>query len=125
PTIIDLQGGLEAAGNVVAWYSQFYVPTGAAGTVPLVAAQLANLPHETSMSPGYIINDTALPYAFPNVLTVAHRLADTPLRPSWIRTPGRMQNTFANEAFFDELELAANADQFDFRLRYMNDPQGV
>jgi CO/xanthine dehydrogenase Mo-binding subunit len=124
PTLIDLQGGVDAAGNVVAWYSQFYVPTGGAGMVPLVAAQLAALPHETSMSPGNIINDTALPYAFPNVLTIAHRLADTPLRPSWIRTPGRMQNTFANEAFLDELAVAAKADPFEFRIRYLNDPRG-
>jgi CO/xanthine dehydrogenase Mo-binding subunit len=76
------------------------------------------------MSPGNIINDTALPYAFPNVLTVAHRLADTPLRPSWIRTPGRMQNTFANEGFFDELAIAAKVDPFELRMRYLNDARG-
>ena len=27
-------------------------------------------------------------------------------RPSWIRTPGRMQNTFANECFIDEIAAA-------------------
>jgi len=124
PTLIDLQVGLDADGSVAAWYSQFYLPDGAAGTVPLVAADLADLPGDHGMSPGLILNDSAIPYAFPNVLTVAHRLADTPLRPSWIRTPGRMQNTFANEAFFDELALAANADPFDFRLRYLHDPRG-
>ena len=124
PTLIDLQGRLGEDGNVAAWYSRFYVPAGAGGMVPLVAAQLAELPHETGMSPGNIINDTALPYAFPNVLTVAHRLADTPFRPSWIRTPGRMQNTFANEAFLDELAIAAKADPFEFRIRYLNDPRG-
>ena len=42
--------------------------------------------------------------------TVAHRLAETPFRPSWIRAPGRMQNTFCNEAFVDELAVAAGAD---------------
>ncbi|MDB5866604.1 MAG: xanthine dehydrogenase family protein molybdopterin-binding subunit [Betaproteobacteria bacterium] len=125
PTLIDLEAGLDTAGRVVAWHSQFYVPAGAAGTVPLVTAQLASLPHETGMSPGNIINDTALPYAFPNVLTVAHRLADTPLRPSWIRTPGRMQNTFANEAFLDELAIAAKTDPFEFRVRYLDDPRGI
>jgi len=124
PTLIDLQAGLNADGNVAAWYSQFYIPDGAAGTVPLVAADLADLPREHAMNPGLILNDSAIPYAFPNVLTVAHRLADTPLRPSWIRTPGRMQNTFANEAFLDELAVAANADPFEFRLRYLHDPRG-
>ena len=124
PTLIDLQAGFDPDGNVAAWYSQFYIPDGAAGTVPLVAADLADLPREHGMSPGLILNDSAIPYAFPNVLTVAHRLADTPLRPSWIRTPGRMQNTFANEAFFDELAVAAIADPFEFRLRYLHDARG-
>ena len=125
PTLIDVQGGLDAGGDVVAWYSQFHLPSGAGGNVPLVAAALADLPREHDMSPGNILNDSAIPYAFANVLTVAHRLADTPLRPSWIRTPGRMQNTFANEAFLDELAVAANADPFDFRLRYLHDPRGA
>jgi hypothetical protein len=46
PTLIDLQAGLGADGSVAAWYSQFYIPDGAAGTVALVAADLANLPSE-------------------------------------------------------------------------------
>jgi CO/xanthine dehydrogenase Mo-binding subunit len=125
PTLIDLQAGLDMKGNVVAWYSQFFVPDGAAGNVALVAAALAGLPHETAMNPGMILNDTAIPYAFPNVRTVAHRLADTPLRPSWIRSPGRLQNTFANEAFIDELAAAAGADPLQFRLRYLHDPRGA
>ena len=125
PTLVDLQAGLDPNGNVVAWYSQFFIPEGAAGNVKLVAAELAGLPHETSMSPGNIIQNSAIPYAFPNVRTVAHRLAETPLRPAWLRTPGRMQNTFANEAFMDELAAAAGADPLEFRLRYLNDPRGV
>jgi CO/xanthine dehydrogenase Mo-binding subunit len=124
PTLIDLRAGLDAAGKVVAWHSQFYIPQGIAAPVALVAAELAALPHETSIAPGNILNDSAIPYAFPNILTVAHRLADTPLRPSWIRSPGRMQNTFANEAFLDELAIAAKADPFEFRTRYLHDPRG-
>ncbi|MFZ3211334.1 MAG: molybdopterin cofactor-binding domain-containing protein, partial [Terriglobales bacterium] len=56
---------------------------------------------------------------------VAHRLAETPLRPSWIRAPGRMQNTFCNEAFVDELAAATGADPLEFRLRYLNDARGA
>jgi CO/xanthine dehydrogenase Mo-binding subunit len=67
----------------------------------------------------------AIPYRFPNVRTVAHRLANTPLRPSWIRSPGRLQNTFANEAFMDELAADAGADPLEFRLRYLDDPRGA
>ena len=127
PTLMDLQAGLDANGNVVAWYSQVYVPESATGgvNVKLVAAELAGLPHETGMVPGNIIQNTAIPYTFPNVRTVAHRLAETPLRPSWIRAPGRMQNTFCNESFMDELAAAVGADPLEFRLRYLNDPRGV
>ena len=57
------------------------------------------------------------PTALPNIRTTCHRLANTPFRPSWIRTPGRMQNTYANEAFLDELAAAAGIDPLDFRLQ--------
>jgi len=120
PTLMDLQAGLDANGNVVAWYSQLYIPEGGGGNVKLVAAELAGLPFDKGMSPGNVIQNTAIPYAFPNVRTVAHRLAETPFRPSWIRAPGRMQNTFCNESFLDELAAAAGADPLEFRLRYIN-----
>jgi CO/xanthine dehydrogenase Mo-binding subunit len=71
------------------------------------------------MSPGGIINGTAVPYTFPSVKTLAHRLASTPLRPSWIRAPGRMQSAFANETFLDEIAVATHADPFELRLRYL------
>ncbi len=126
PTLMDLQAGLDGSGQVVAWYSQLYVPEGGGGNVKLLAADLAGLPCEKGMFPGNIINNSAIPYVFPNVKTVAHRLAETPFRPSWIRAPGRMQNTFCNEAFVDELAVAAGADPFEFRLRYLNnDPRGT
>ncbi len=125
PTLMDLQAGLDANGNVIAWFSQLYVPEGATGNVKLVAAELAGLPHETGMVPGNVIQNTAIPYTFANVRTVAHRLAATPLRPSWIRAPGRMQNTFCNESFMDELAAAVGGDPLEFRLRYLKDPRGV
>lgn len=126
PTLIDMQSGLDASGNVTAWYSQFYGPEGIAGKVELVAAELSGMPHETKMSPGGIIKGTAVPYTFPSVKTIAHRLATTPFRPSWIRAPGRMQSAFANEAFLDELAVAAARDPFELRLHYLaNDPRAV
>jgi len=119
PTLIDMQAALDASGDVTAWYSQFYGPEGVAGRVKLVAADLAAMPHETVMSPGGIINGTAVPYTFPSVKTLAHRLVSTPLRPSWIRAPGRMQSAFANETFLDEIAVATHADPFELRLRYL------
>jgi nicotinate dehydrogenase subunit B len=125
PTLIDLEAGLDANGNVIAWSSQFFIPEGAVGNVALLAAEHAGLPHEAMMSPGSIQQNSAIPYAFPNVRTMLNRLADTPFRPSWIRTPGRMQNTFANEGFMDELAVASGIDPIEFRLRYLKDQRGV
>jgi CO/xanthine dehydrogenase Mo-binding subunit len=125
PTLIDLRGAVDGAGNVVAWESEFFIPEGAAGNVALVPAELAGLPHETQIAPGNIIQNSALPYAVPNVRTVCHRLADTLFKPSWIRTPGRMQNTYANESFLDELAAAAGSDPLDFRLEHLKDERGA
>ena len=118
PTLIDLRANVDASGNVTAWESEFFIPQGAAGTVDLVAATLSDKPVDGQISPGGIIGDSAIGYKFPNIRTVCHRLETTPLRPSWIRTPGRMQNTFANECFLDEIAAAVSADPFEFRLKY-------
>ncbi|MFH5923097.1 xanthine dehydrogenase family protein molybdopterin-binding subunit [Roseomonas xinghualingensis] len=125
PTLIDLRAALDAQGNIVAWESEFFIPQGAAGNVALVPAELAGLPHEEAMAPGNIIQNSALPYTVPNIHTVCHRLESTLFKPSWIRTPGRMQNTYANECFLDELAAAAGADPLDFRLRHLKDERGA
>ncbi len=125
PTLVDMEAALDAHGDVVAWSSQFFIPQGAAGFVPLVPASLAALPHTTVLSPGGITGNTAIQYAIPNIRTVAHRLETTPLRPSWIRTPGRMQNTYANESFLDELALAAGVDPFEYRRKLLTDKRGL
>ena len=125
PTLVDLEAALDDRGAPVAWSSQFFIPQGAAGFVPLVPSQLAGLPFLDVLSPGGITGNTAIPYDIANVRTVAHRLETTPLRPSWIRTPGRMQNTYANESFLDELALAAGVDPFDYRRRLLSDKRGL
>jgi nicotinate dehydrogenase subunit B len=78
------------------------------------------LPAEHLLSPGGILNDSAISYKFPNIKTVCHRLETTPLRPAWIRSPGRMQNTFANECFIDELAAMVRADPLEFRAKYLD-----
>ncbi len=125
PTLIDMEGALDDKGGVAAWSGDFFIADGAPGTVPLVAASLAGLPRETYNAPGNIQHNSAVQYTFPNKRTVCHRLAETPFRPSWIRTPGRMQNTFANESFLDELAAAANADPLEYRRRYLDDGRAL
>jgi len=121
PTLIDLRASLDGA-NVTAWESEFFIPQQTAGRfhVPLVAATLSGMSPQVDVAPGNVFQDSAIPYKFANVKTVCHRLETTPFRPSWIRTPGRMQNTYANECFLDELAAAAGMDPIEFRLKYLD-----
>lgn len=126
PTLVELKAGLDAAGNVTAWQSEFWIPKAViTSQPPMLAATLAGLPKKDDINPGNIFQNSAVPYSFPNAHIVCHRLETTPFRPSWIRTPGRMQNTYANEAFVDELAAAANVDPIQFRLRYLIDARGI
>jgi nicotinate dehydrogenase subunit B len=129
PTLIDLRAALDGSGGVSAWESEFFIPqqTPNGFNVPFVAATLAGLPSDDHIAPGNIFQNSNIPYKFPNIRAVCHRLETTPFRPSWIRTPGRMQNTFANECFMDELAVAAGADPIEFRRKYLdpNDKRGL
>jgi CO/xanthine dehydrogenase Mo-binding subunit len=122
PTLVDLRAAIDERGNVLAWDGEFFIPQQTAGgfNVPLVAATLAGMPADDHIAPGNIFQNSAIGYRIPNVRTVCHRLETTPFRPSWIRTPGRMQNTFANECFMDELAALAKVDPIDFRLKYFD-----
>jgi nicotinate dehydrogenase subunit B len=42
-----------------------------------------------------------------------------------LRSPLRIQNTFANECFMDELAVAAKADPVEFRLRHLKDERVI
>lgn len=125
PTLIDLEAGLDEKHRLVAWKGDFYIPVGAGAPVWLLTAELAGLSHDEDLEPGNIVKNSAIPYDVPNRTTVYHRLETTPLRPSWIRSPGRMQNTFANESFLDEIIAATGADPLQFRLDHVNDPRGA
>jgi CO/xanthine dehydrogenase Mo-binding subunit len=129
PTLADLRAAMDGANVITAWESEFFIPQQTAGSflVPLVAATLAGMPAADDIAPGNIFQNSAIPYKFANIKTICRRLASTPFRPSWIRTPGRMQNTYANECFVDELAAAANADPVEFRLKHLdpNDKRGI
>jgi nicotinate dehydrogenase subunit B len=124
PTLLDLRAGVDGDGNVVAWESELFIPDGSATFVNLLGADLAGLDSLGKLSPGGVLNDLAIPYHFSNVKTTAHRLESTPLKPAWIRSPGRLQNTFANESFFDEIAAQTGADPLELRLKHLDDPRG-
>jgi nicotinate dehydrogenase subunit B len=128
PTLIDLRAGIDGSGGVAAWVGEFFIPEQRPASqliVPLLTASLAGLPADNDVGTGGIAGNSNIPYKFPNIKTTCHRLESTPLRPSWIRSPGRMQNTFANECFIDELAALSKSDPVEFRLKHLDDARGI
>jgi CO/xanthine dehydrogenase Mo-binding subunit len=125
PTLLDYKGGIDTAGNPVAWESGAYMPDKPKDiAVTLLAAEIAAMPTDAA-HPGNIHQALAIGYGIPNIKATAHWLAETPFRPSWIRTPGRMQNTFGNESFLDEMAALSGADPLAYRMRLLQDPRGL
>lgn len=125
PTVVDMEAGVDDAGNVSAWHSQFYLShhLGTLDDFPLLAAVSSGVARKGNYV-GLIQNNAAVIYDFPNALAEVHRLDNRLLRTSHLRTPGRMQNTFANESFLDELAAAAGQDPMRYRLKYLSDGRG-
>ena len=138
--VMKARGGLDANGQLIAWdYNSWSAGRGSRpGNVGA-----ANLP--TGYLIGLTINPpTTRPPAFPPLgadtsNTVAGYLQDeegkvpnarvvsrsvaSPFFTGPLRSPARIQNTFANESFIDELAAAAKADPVEYRLRYVGDPR--
>ena len=123
---IDLRGGLDADGNVVALDYQGrvanYAHVGYNQARTVLIAQLMGLRPERP-SPGGARGPDDM-YHVPNrrreTRAVRFPLAfETPLRTGNLRDPNGPQTTFAGESFIDELATAANADPVEFRLRLL------
>ncbi len=123
---INLRGGLDADGNVVALDYRGrvanYAHVGYNQARTVLIAQLMGLRPERP-SPGGARGPDDM-YHIPNrrqeTRAVRFPLAfETPLRTGNLRDPNGPQTTFAGESFIDELAAAANADPVEFRLRLL------
>lgn len=120
PLVADMAGSVGADGFISAWHGEFFMPThtGSLDEFPLLAATSSGVPRRGPYT-GSIQQNAPSPYAVRDALVEVHRLKDTPLRPSHLRTPGRMQNTYVNESFIDELAAAARQDPLLFRMKHL------
>jgi nicotinate dehydrogenase subunit B len=127
PQLLDIRGALDGQGQVAAWETEAWFPLATAGlpNIPLLAPQAAGIEQPLGLSAGLISQNTDPPYDFPNVRSVVHWLTDAPLRPSNIRAPGKVANSFAVESFVDELAAAAGQDPLAFRLQHLKDARAV
>ncbi|HYB08319.1 MAG TPA: molybdopterin cofactor-binding domain-containing protein [Alphaproteobacteria bacterium] len=127
PQLLDLSTALSADGDIVEWQTEMWLPAATKGlpNIPLIAPEAAGLRQPLGRAAGLLSQNGDPPYAASSVRVVAHWLKDTPLRPSNIRAPGKVANTFAVEGFTDELAAAAKADPLEFRLRRLSEPRGI
>ena len=146
--VIDERAGLDAQGNIIAWDHESWSPTrgnrpgpGTPGNV--VTGFLAGFspqpftPRSPAPSPtAYNNNANAVPsYLAGNVggrdqgtgtVKSERVLTHTIESPFWtgpLRSPNRLQNTFAHECFLDELAAHTKADPVEYRLRHLRDPR--
>ena len=127
PSLLDYRASLDAEGRITAWESDIFIPERPMrrSGVTLLAAGLANLPKFGPSTANLRNPGLGIPYSLGNSKLTAHWLVDTPLPAAWIRAPGRMQNTFGNESFLDEIAAVAGVDPFEIRVRNLQDPRGL
>jgi CO/xanthine dehydrogenase Mo-binding subunit len=123
--LLDLRGGIDSNGNIVAWETQMWLPGGPQGDRALVGPESAGLAQGHGQNAGAMTLNADPPYPTANLRVVSHSLKSTPLRLSNLRAPGKIANVFAVESFTDELAAAARMDAAAFRRRALSDPRAL
>jgi len=148
--VIDQRAGLDATGTIVAWECQPWtvslggrpgydrpgnVITGALAGYPpqTVAPQASSQPqgelrNGNNAVPSYVVGCVGGKCGGTGTVRSERVLAHTVNSPFFtgpLRSPLRLQNTFAHECFMDELSAHAKADPVAFRLRHLREPRIV
>lgn len=129
PRSMDLEAALDESGRIVAWNAEFWIALNHIVAFkpldfPLLAASDTGLPRPGNWV-GFLFQNSGVGYTLPNVRVNTRHVEKAFFRSAHLRSPGRIENTFANESFIDELAFAAQADPAEFRLRHLQDPRGI
>jgi CO/xanthine dehydrogenase Mo-binding subunit len=127
PQLLELRAAVDERGEVAAWETRAWLPASTANlpNIPLLGPEAAGIAQTPGRASGQIQQNIDPPYRVQNVHATVHWLADTPLRTSPIRAPGKIANSFAVESFADEIAALARVDAVEFRLRGLADPRGA
>src|SRR6185503_15221857 len=146
--VIDQRVGLSADGTIVAWDQEAWSPTLGGRPGPnnpgnVVTGFLTGFepaaftPRSPAPDPtGFANNSNAVPNYVSGCVggrcggtgTVAsQRVLTHNVKSSFftgpLRSPERLQNTFAHESFIDEIAASLKADPVEYRLRHLSDPR--
>jgi CO/xanthine dehydrogenase Mo-binding subunit len=146
--LIDQRAGLDAQDNIVAWDHESWSPglgsrpgVGTPGNV--ITGFLAGFqpdafaPRTPAAEPtGFNNNSNGLPSYLAarfggdargtGKVESGRVLVHNTRSPFWtgpLRSPARLQNTFAHESFMDEIAAALKADPVEYRLRHLSHPR--
>jgi len=145
--VIEERAGLDANGSIIAWEHESWTPAlgnrpgpstpGNVITGMLIGYQPAPFAPGPAEEPKrYSNSSNGIPsYMMGNVDGVAEGtgavksesvIVHNVLSPFWtgpLRSPARLQNTFAHESFMDEMAAHVKADPVEFRVRHLRDPR--
>ena len=147
--VIDQRAGVDADGTIVAWdYEAWSARLGSrpgsqtpgnvitgflVGFQPAAFSPRAPAPAPTgafrnrsNAAPSYVAGCVAGTCGGTGIVGGERVLSHSVRSPFWtgpLRSPARLQNTFAHESFMDELAARVGADPVQFRLRHVRDPR--
>ena len=146
--VIDQRAGLGADGTIVAWDHEAWFPSlgGRPGydtpgnvvtgmlagfaPAPFRPAQAAEPAGEfrngSNAAPSYVSGRVARSAGGCGTIASERVLTHTVRSPFFtgpLRSPSRLQNTFAHESFLDEIAAHVKADPVAYRLRHLSDPR--
>ena len=146
--LMDERAGLDAQGNIVAWDHEAWSPglgnrpgIGVPGNVitgflagfqpePFNPRSPAPAPasfnNNSNGVPSYLAGRVGGAAKNTGTVTSERVLVHNVVSPFWtgpLRSPARLQNTFAHECFMDELAAKVKADPVEYRLRHLADPR--
>jgi CO/xanthine dehydrogenase Mo-binding subunit len=143
--VMDMSAGLDKNGQIVAWNYEGWtltkggrpnattpgnIITGALagfatpGLTPAAATPPTTFSNNGNTAPAYItgaVNGNAGGTGNVASQRVLVHTIESPFFTGPLRSPDRLQNTFANECFMDELAAAVKDDPVQYRLRHLTD----
>jgi CO/xanthine dehydrogenase Mo-binding subunit len=144
--VIDQRAALDKDGSIIAWDYEGWSPTlggrpgnnnpgnvvtgSLAGFAPAPfaartpAPDPANYGNNSNAVPSYVAGSVNGRNGGTGLIrserVMSHDVA-SPLFTGPLRSPARLQNTFAHESFMDEIAAQVKADPVEFRLRHLSD----
>jgi hypothetical protein len=123
PTLGGRPGG-NAPGNVVSGLLAGFQPAAFAARSP--APDPTNFGNNSNAVPSYVsgtVNGRSGGTGKIRSERVLTHDVPSPFFTGPLRSPARLQNTFAHESFLDEIAAEVKADPVEYRLRHLSDPR--